>query len=91
MSRAQILLFCAASLLLTLGVAALLYPYAARSEADWEYAHTPQPMEALPDVDLGPDYGPVPVIELVGFYLENPPQPAAGGESPRREQHFGGC
>jgi hypothetical protein len=95
MSTPQIWLFCTGSLAVSLGLAAVIYPYAALDDATLEMARTPQPMEALPDVDLGPDFGLLPVTELMGYYIENPPpEPNAalkdGASAPQR-QHFGGC
>ncbi len=89
MSKVQIMLFCAACLLLGLGGSALLFPYAAMPAAKLQYAHTPQPMESLPDIDLGSGFGQVPVTELVGYYIENPPKPSGG--TARHVQQFGGC
>lgn len=87
------IIFCVASLLASLGVAILLYPHARLSEADFNAINTPAAMENLELViDLGDDYGAVTPIELMGFYLENPPQQASAGAAaiaPKR--HFGGC
>jgi len=90
MTKAQMLLFCAACLLLSLGAALLLYPYATVTSQALAAARTPQPMENIPDIDLGPDYGVVPVTELVGYYIDHPPAPRAAG-APRQEEQFGGC
>ncbi|MDH3637742.1 MAG: hypothetical protein OES09_04685 [Gammaproteobacteria bacterium] len=90
MVKIKIWLFCMASLLATVGISTLLFPAAALSPDAVERANTPQPMEELPEIDLGPDFGPVPVIELVGYYLENPPQPKAVAAKEER-RHFGGC
>jgi len=38
---------------------------------------------------MGPDYGELSVIDLMGFYIENPPQKNTTGAAPKR--HFGGC
>lgn len=91
MTRLQIALFCFASLLASAGVAALLFPVTTLSEDTVAGARTPQPMELLPDVDLGPDFGTLPVVELVGYYLENPPSPEVAGARTERRRHFGGC
>lgn len=90
MTRAQILLFCGACLLLGLGGSALLFPYAAVPAKTLKMARTPQPMQDLPDINLGPNFGRLPVTELVGYYLDHPPQPKAGGVI-QQEQQFGGC
>ena len=95
MNTSQIWLFCSGSLAVSLGLAAVIYPYAVVDGETLEMAQTPQPMEALPDVDVGPDFGLLPVTELMGYFIENPPQvlnkpPKDGASAPER-QHFGGC
>lgn len=89
MNKLEIALFCVLSLGLSLGVAAWLFPHAAMSQQRLQTLQTPQPMEELPDIDLGPDFGLVPVTELVGYYIESPP--AADGGAALRQQQFGGC
>jgi len=89
-NKVQILLFCGCSLLLSAATAMLLYPQATISQKKLEYARTAQPMENLPDINLGADFGEMPVTVLVGYYIENPPQPS-GGSTARHEQQFGGC
>ena len=90
MSRAQVFLFCVLSLAATLGVCAVLFPYASMSSVEVETAGKPRPMEDFDLVDLGEDYGMLSVFDLVGYYLDNPPQPPAAGAAPRKK-HFGGC
>lgn len=90
MKKGQILLFCGSSLLLSAGAAMLLYPHATVPQKTLEFARTPQPMENLPDIDLGPNYGQMPVTALVGYYIDNPPQ-ASSGDTAKHEQQFGGC
>jgi len=89
MTKVQMLLFCAVCLLLSFGAGAIMYPYATLSHKALAASRTPQHMENFPDVDLGPDYGVVPVTELVGYYIDHPPAPRTG--APRHEEQFGGC
>ena len=89
MSKAQMMLYCSVCLLVSLGAAALLFPYAAMPKEKLAFAHSPQPMEALPDIDLGDGFGQVSVTELVGYYIENPPQPTGG--TAKHVDQFGGC
>lgn len=89
MNKFQILLFCGCCLLLSAGAALLLYPHATVSQKTLQFASTPQPMENLPDVDLGPNFGELPVTVLVGYYIENPPKPSGG--TVKHEEQFGGC
>jgi len=90
MSKIQILLFCGSCLLLSAGIAIVLFPHTTIPMQKIEYANTPQPMETMPDVNLGPDLGELPVTVLVGYYIENPPRENTG-ETARHEQQFGGC
>jgi hypothetical protein len=90
MSKLQMILFCAATLLLSLGAAVVLFPYAAVPMKVVTAARTPKPMQDLPDINLGADYGTIPVTELVGYYMDHPPKPqvmSGGGQ----EEQFGGC
>lgn len=90
MKKTQILLFCGSSLLLSAAAAMLLYPHATIPQKTLAFAGTPQPMENIPDINLGPNYGRLPVTVLVGYYLDNPPT-ASGGDTAKHEQQFGGC
>ena len=89
MDRASII-FCAASALASLAVAWIAFPYAALDRATIEAARTPQPAELLDDVDVGQGFGTLPVIELMGYYVENPPVVEAGAAA-APELKFGGC
>lgn len=91
MTKPQIILFCAGSLAVSLGLAAVIYPFAVVDRETLEMARTPQPMEILPDVDVGQDFGRLPVTELMGYYIENPPEAPKGGTPAPERQHFGGC
>ena len=91
MKKLQILIFCGSSLLLSLGVAVLLYPHATIPQKTLEFSKTPQDMENVPDIDLGNNFGLVSVTELVGYYIDNPPQPATASSGAQHEQQFGGC
>lgn len=92
MNTIRIVLFCVASLLGCLGLAVLLYPEARLSEATVATNRVAQPMETFDLVVDAGDFGPMTVIELMAYYLENPPQPEVQGvaaQPPKR--HFGGC
>ena len=90
MTRLQIVFFCIVSLAGTVAVCAALFPHTSMSPGEVEAARNPLPMEEFDLVDLGSDYGQLTVFELVGYYLENPPQ-AATVETTPRKKHFGGC
>jgi hypothetical protein len=89
MNKLQILIFCGSSLLLSFGAAALLYPHATIPQKTLESAMKPQAMEDLPDINLGDNFGPVSVTDLVGYYIDHPPKPVTS--TAQREQQFGGC
>ncbi len=88
----RIILFCTASLLASVGGAFLLYPYASLPQEVVVANRSAQPMEAFDQVIDAGEFGPMTVIELMAFYLENPPKPeGAGGRSAAPERQFGGC
>ncbi|MCW8882034.1 hypothetical protein [Sedimenticola selenatireducens] len=87
--RREIVVFNVLSVLVTLGISAVLFSYAAIPEEKRLAASQPKPMEDFADVDLGADFGQIPVVDLVGYYLENPPVKATGSAPVKR--HFGGC
>lgn len=84
------LVFCALSLIITVGLAWLAYPYATVSAEKLTAWKVPAEAETLPDLDLG-DFGTVSVGELVEYYIENPPAPSEPGSKPEREVRFQGC
>ncbi len=88
MDRTSII-FCVSSLVASLAVAWVAFPFAALDQEVIIRAQTPQPAELLDDVDVGKGFGTLPVIELMGYYVENPPVVTAGAAAP--EIKFGGC
>ncbi|MEZ5616247.1 MAG: hypothetical protein R3E35_13670 [Rhodocyclaceae bacterium] len=92
MMNRESLIFCGASLVLTLAVSAVGFHFAALPDETVAAMKQPAPAETLPDVDIGGGFGKVPVTELVGYYMENPPAPkGSGGDAPPAVQRFGGC
>lgn len=86
------LVFCAACLGLSLGLAALLYPFASLPGGILASSQTPRDMEEFEIVvDLGENYGPLTVLELMAHYLENPPQSLDGTAPAEPVRKFGGC
>lgn len=87
--------FCTLALAASVAAAAIGFRLAALPRDAIERAATPARAETLPDVELGGGFGKVPVVELVGYYIENPRQvPATGGApgaAPARPKRFGGC
>ena len=69
---------------------AWLFPHATLSAAQVENARDAAPMEEFDLFDLGEDYGELTIFDLVGFYLDNPPEPASSAPAATKK-HFGGC
>jgi len=88
--NSRIVIFNVLSLVITLGLCVLLFQMTAMSDEAVQAAKVPLSAEEFEDVDLGEDYGPMSVIELMGYYMENPPQPPEAGQV-EQKQHFGGC
>ncbi len=88
MDRAS-LIFCGASLALTLVLCIAFIPAASISDEQLQRSRVAAPAYELGEVDLG-DFGQVPVQDLVDYYIENPPVEAAGGEVAAKER-FQGC
>ena len=92
MMNRESLVFCAAALAVALAVCAAGFKLAALPAETVAAAKQPAPAETLPDLDIGGGFGKVSVIELVGFYIENPPAPkGAGGDASPAVKRFGGC
>lgn len=93
MDRAS-LAFCAAALAASLALSAIGFHFAAMPREQLAASRTPQPPEKLPDVEVTGGFGTVSVIDLVGHYVENPPDAApvpAHGAAPPATRRFGGC
>jgi len=87
------LIFCVAALVVALAVCAVGFRLAALPRDVVDAAKRPAAPETLPDVDLGGGFGRVSVIDLIGYYIENPPAKAnaAGGDAVPAARRFGGC
>lgn len=85
------LMFCVGSLLVSLGVAWVAYPYAAMDAEAVARADVPQPAETLGLINVGEGFGDVSALELMGYYVENPPAKPEGGAAAAPEIRFGGC
>lgn len=90
MDRSSII-FCVGTLAACVAIAWVAYPLAALDQATIEAWRTPQPAEVLDDVDVGQGFGELPVIELMGYYVENPPAPVAATDAVAPALKFGGC
>lgn len=90
MDRAS-MIFCGGSLAASLLVAWLLFPMAALDHETIAKARTPQPAESMPMFDVGHGFGEVPAIDLMDYYIENPPAPVSTGAASAPAVKFGGC
>lgn len=84
------LMFCVASLLVSLILAIAIFPFTALPPEKVAVATIPVAAENLPSLDLGA-FGEVTVADLLAYYIENPPAPRTEGVAPARTEHFGGC
>ena len=90
MKTIGIVLFCIFSLVGSIGLSYALYPHA--SSPSVSQSKEAQSMEDfVEDIDLGEDFGPMSVIDLMGYYLENPPTPSSPGAVVAPKRQFGGC
>ncbi|MCC7327784.1 MAG: hypothetical protein IT521_13395 [Burkholderiales bacterium] len=87
------LVFCTIALVVALAVCAVGFQFAALPRDAIGAARQPVAVETLPDVDLGGGFGKVSVIDLVAYYMENPPEKtdAAVGHAAAAAKRFGGC
>ena len=84
-------IFCSVSLVLAGVVCAAGFPLAALPGATIAAAKQAAPAESLPELDLGV-FGKVAVIDLMMYYIDNPPAPVGGaGGQPPAAKRFGGC
>jgi len=83
-------LFCSVSLVVTVVVCAVGFSLAALPRETIAASKQPAPPETLPEVDL-PGFGKVSVIDLMGYYIDNPPASVAASAAPAAVKRFGGC
>ena len=84
------LIFCTLSLVITLGLAAFLYPHAVLPRDVLETSSQSVEAEEIPDINLG-DFGIIPVSELLDYYIENPPVIPDTDETNLRRVRIQGC
>jgi hypothetical protein len=85
------LVFCIAAVLASVAAGAVGFSLAAVPREVVAAARTPTPAERMGKIDLGPGFGTVSVLDLVGYYLENPPAASGTGRAPEKARRFGGC
>ena len=93
MKTIPIVIFCCSSLVVMLALSALLYPFARLPDSFSAVNSSAMPIEAFDQVvDMGENFGSMTVVELMGYYLDNPPIPKTGSDVPiEPTRHFGGC
>ncbi len=89
MNRVSII-FCTVSLLITAVVLGAGFNLAAMPSQAIAAAKVPVPPESLPDIDM-PGFGKVSVMDLMGYYIENPPAAATSAGAAPAAKRFGGC
>lgn len=84
-------IFCSVSLVLATAICAVGFSLAALPRATIDAAKQPAPAETLPELEL-PGFGKATVVDLMGYYIDNPPAPAgAAGSAPVAAKRFSGC
>lgn len=83
-------IFCSISLVVAGAACAASFSLTALPKETIAAAKIPAPPETLPELDL-PGFGKVSVIDLMGYYIDNPPAPVTAGGAPPAAKRFGGC
>lgn len=83
-------IYCSASLVVAGVVCAVGFSFAALPRETVAAAKVAAPPESLPELDL-PGFGKITAIDLIGYYIDNPPVPAAAGGAAPAVKRFGGC
>lgn len=92
MDNSRVLIFCVATLVLTLVVCVVLGRAVMVPEATVESADIPQSVDAFTQpINVGSGLGQVTVDQLMEYFVAHPPQSETGGAPALPVQHFGGC
>lgn len=81
------MIFCGSALGICLLIAVVAFPFAAMSKAQVTTANSVVSAEQLGEMELG-DFGKISVLDLVSYYMENPPE--VGSAAPKKIR-FEGC
>jgi hypothetical protein len=82
-------IFCISSLLVAIVVMAAIYPYSTLDQYQLNALQVPKQMDEFDlSINLGDDLGETTVIDLMAYYLENPPD---SNKTPVVVRKFGGC
>jgi hypothetical protein len=86
------LIFCSSALTISLIILLLIFPFAKLSPEAMKQMNTPKNIEEFDlSINMGADYGELPIIDLMGYYMENPPVINDNTSSKIPERQFGGC
>ena len=83
------LIFCAGSLVVSLLIAFIAFPFVAVDPETVAAAEKIVPAYEMGEVEVGEGFGLVAVEELMMYYVENPPAVESTASAP--EVRFGGC
>lgn len=83
-------IFCSVSLAIAAVACVGGFQLAALPKETIAAAKVPVPPESLPELDLG-GFGKVTVLDLMGYYIDNPPAPVAVAGAAPAPKRFGGC
>jgi len=90
MKTLSIIIFCVCSLVGSIGLSYALYPHTS-SPSVGQSVKAKAMEDFEQEIDLGEDFGPMSVIDLMGYYLENPPTPSNSNTPVVPKRQFGGC
>jgi len=88
--HAKSLIFCVAALAIAFLCARYGFSAAALPLADIQAAKSPQSAELFDDVDIE-DFGAIPVLDMVEYYIESPPIVADDSPDTQKKVRFQGC
>lgn len=83
-------IFCSISLAVAGTACAVSFSLAALPPETIAAVKVPVPPETLPDIEI-PAFGKVSILDLMGYYIDNPPAPAGAAGAAPAAQRFGGC
>jgi hypothetical protein len=80
--------FCIGSLLVFVILSLLTFPMVSMTEEELLRAQTPKPAESFTSIDLG-EFGKVSVMELMDYYITNPPSGSLGTYLKKKKKDHG--
>jgi hypothetical protein len=84
-------IFCSVGIVAAAVACSVGFALAAMPSDVLQVSKTPAPAESFPDVDI-PGFGKVSVLDMMGYFIDNPPAPVGSeNSSAPAVQRFGGC